>query len=217
MSPLDANLCELKQIFYCHFLSYSENTYYTSPKPRAPFQPCRMIQASHPWISPLILKVYSPLLSHGEVLSPILHGQTILTQPLCLYSAFLPSCQQSKPPQSLPSPRDRISSPFFFKFCWSWRRQWKSYSEMSSGIILTFFPPRGFLNVSLQSFWNCLFYHYSLQYLLNLVIMIVLQFWSIGRHKFLATQFQPQNFICESFFFFFPRQCELSFVLPWQV
>lgn len=97
MSPLDANLCELKQIFYCHFLNYSENTYYTSPKPRAPFQPCRMIQASHPWISPLILKVYSPLLSHGEVLSPILHGQTILTQPLCLHFAFLPSCQQSKP------------------------------------------------------------------------------------------------------------------------
>lgn len=33
---------------------------------------------------------------------------------------------------------------------------------------------RGFLSILLQGFWNYLFYHYCLHYLLNLVIMVVL-------------------------------------------
>lgn len=161
-----------------------------------------MIQASHPWISPLIWKVYSPLLSHGAVLSPILHGQAILIQ-LCVFA--LPSY----PAVSRVSPLDRskaqeIEFPFP-SFSSSVEAGGDSQNHIQRCLresYLLFFPLCGFLNVSLQTFWNYLFYHYSLQYLLNLVIMIVLQFWSIGRHKLLATQFQPQNFICESFFFF---------------
>lgn len=73
MSPFDANLCELKEMYYLHFLNYTEYIYILSLQSIVlHFSLSEMSQANHYRISPPTWKVCSPLLTHREAFSPIL-------------------------------------------------------------------------------------------------------------------------------------------------